>query len=269
MYTIPVKLFTAIMNICSDLRGKRGLIIGIANQHSIASGCAAAMSAQGARLVLACANTRAVPYANPVAAALGMPLLTCDVEQDGALAGLAAAAAHELGGLDFALHSVAWAPAPELHGRVTDSSSAGFLRAMQISCHSFAELARQCEPWLRERGGSLLTMSYLGADEAVPHYGIMGPVKAALESLVRYLALELGPQDIRVHAISPGPVPTRAASGLDDFEGLLRKARERAPLRRLVTLDEIGRLAAFLAGDGARGMTGQTIYVDAGYHAVN
>jgi enoyl-[acyl-carrier protein] reductase I len=223
----------------------------------------------GARLVLGCANSAALPYAAPVAAAAGAPLLTCDVERAGELAALVDQAAAHLGGLDFAIHSVAWAPAAELHGRVADSSAAGFLRAMRISCHSFAELAHHCEPHLRQRGGSLLTMSYLGAAEAVPHYGVMGPVKAALESLVRYLAVELGPHGIRVAAVSPGPVPTRAASGLEQFEALMRRARERSPLRRLVTLDEIGQLAAFLAGDGASGMSGQTIYVDGGYHAVD
>ena len=252
-----------------SLEGRRGLILGVANEHSIASGCAGVAARLGARLVLACANTAALPYAAPAALAAGAPLLTCDVEQPGEIAELVRQAAAHLGGLDFVIHSVAWAPAAELHGRVADSSSAGFLRAMQISCHSFAELAHHCEPHLRERGGSLITMSYLGADEAVPHYGVMGPVKAALESLVRYLALELGPQGIRVAAVSPGPVPTRAASGLDQFDALMQRAREKAPLRRLVTLDEIGQLAAFLAGDGASGMSGQTIYVDGGYHAVN
>jgi enoyl-[acyl-carrier protein] reductase I len=200
---------------------------------------------------------------------VGAPLYTCDVAQPGQLAALVRQAVDQLGGLDFAIHSVAWAPVAELHGRVTDSSSEGFLRAMQVSCHSFAEFARQCEPHLRMRGGSLITMSYLGANEVVPHYGVMGPVKAALESLVRYLALELGPQGIRVSAVSPGPVPTRAASGLDEFETLMQRARERAPLRRLVTLDEIGQLAAFLASGAASGMSGQTIYVDGGYHVVN
>jgi enoyl-[acyl-carrier protein] reductase I len=252
-----------------SLQGKRGLILGVANEHSIASGCAHVAARLGARLVLGCANAKTLVYAAPVAAAVRAPLLTCDVEQPGDIDALVRQAVTHLGGLDFAIHSVAWAPTADLHGRVTDSSGAGFLRAMQISCHSFAELAHACEPHLRDGGGSLLTMSYLGADAAVPHYGVMGPVKAALESLVRYLALELGPQRIRVSAVSPGPVPTRAASGLDEFEALMRRACERAPLRRLVTLDEIGQLAAFLAGDAASGMSGQTIYVDGGYHAVD
>lgn len=252
---------------CS-LAGKRGLILGLANEHSIAAGCAQATHALGARLALSCLNDKALPYASPVAAALEAPLLTCDVEQEGALEQLVEQAVARLGGLDFVIHSIAWAPLQDLHGRVTDSSAAGFQRAMNISCHSFARLARLCEPHLAP-GASLITMSYLGADEAVPHYGMMGPVKAALESLVRYLAAELGPQGVRVHAISPGPLPTRAASGLDDFEGLMRRAQDKSPLRRLVTLAEVGRLAAFLASDAASGMTGQTIYVDGGYHVVN
>ncbi|NRR29420.1 enoyl-ACP reductase FabI [Oxalobacteraceae bacterium] len=251
-----------------SLAGKRGLILGLANEHSIAGGCARAAHALGAQLVLSCLNERSLPYAAPVAAALDAPLLCCDVEQAGALERLVRQAVAQLGGLDFVIHSIAWAPLAELQGRVADSSSAGFLRAMQVSCHSFAELARLCEPHLRVRGGALLTMSYLGADEAVPHYGIMGPVKAALESLVRYLAAELGPQGIRVHAISPGPVPTRAASGLSEFGALMQRACREAPLRRLVSLAEIGQLAGFLAGDAASGMTGQTIYVDGGYHVL-
>jgi enoyl-[acyl-carrier protein] reductase I len=252
-----------------SLQGKRGLIVGVANEHSIAAGCAEACAALGAELVLSCANPVAAHFAAPVAKALAVPLLTCDVEQPGAIAQLVEQAAGHLGGLDFVIHSIAWAPLEDLQGRVTDSSRGGFQRAMQVSCHSLAELAHACEPHLRVQGGSLLTMSYLGADEAVAHYGVMGPVKAALESLVRYLALELGPQGIRVSAMSPGPIPTRAASGLEDFDALMQRARERSPLRRLVTLQEIGQLAAFLASDAASGMSGQTIYVDAGYHAVN
>lgn len=256
-------------NTVFSLSGKRGLIMGIANEHSITSGCARVATDLGAHLVVSCADLAARPFAAPVAAAVQAPLLICDVEHPDDIAALVDQAVDRLGGLDFVIHSLAWAPTAELRGRVIDSTSTGFLRAMQISCHSFAALARHCEPHLGRQGGSLLTMSYLGADEAVPHYGLMGPVKAALESLVRYLALELGPRGIRVSAISPGPVPTRAASGLRDVETLMQRVRERAPLRRLVTLAEIGQLAAFLAGDGASAMTGQTIYVDGGYHAVN
>ena len=255
---------TAPGNVFS-LAGKRGLILGIANEHSIAHGCAQAAHALGAALVLSCVNDKALPFAAPLAATLEVPLIPCNVEQDGALEQLVNAAVAQLGGLDFVIHSIAWAPMEDLHGRVIDSSGAGFSRAMNISCHSFAQLAKLCEPHMSE-GGSMITMSYLGADEAVPHYGLMGPVKAALESLVRYMASELGTHNIRVHAISPGPMPTRAASGLEDFDGLMQRARQQAPLQRLVTLQEVGQLAAFLAGDAASGMTGQTIYIDAGYH---
>jgi enoyl-[acyl-carrier protein] reductase I len=151
---------------------------------------------------------------------------------------------------------------------VIDSSSAGFARAMNISCHSFAVLARLCAPHMAT-GGSLVTMSYLGADEAVPNYGLMGPVKAALESMVRYMAMELGPAGIRVHAVSPGPILTRAASGIADFDALMDSAIRKSPLGRLVTLEEIAGLTTFLCSDAASGMTGQTLYVDAGYHAVD
>ena len=164
-------------------------------------------------------------------------------------------------------HSIAWAPLAELHGAVIDTSSAGFARAMEISCHSFATLSKLCAPHMRH-GGSMITMSYLGSQEAVPHYGMMGPIKAALESLVRYMAVELGPQNIRVHAVSPGPIATRAASGIEAFDGLMAHERAKAPLGRLVTLEEIARLCAFLCSEAASGMTGQTIYVDAGSHIV-
>lgn len=251
-----------------SLAGQRGLVLGLANEHSIAWGCAREMHRQGARLVLSCLNAKARAAVQPLADAIDAPLLGCDIEQEGALESLVEAAAHHLGGLDFAVHSIAWAPIADLHGRVADSSRAGFERAMRVSCHSFAELARLAEPHLQARGGTLLTMSYLGAVDAVPHYGLMGPVKAALESLVRYLALELGPAGIRVHAVSPGPLPTRAASGLEGFDDLLAASAQDAPLRRLVTLEQVGALASFLASPGAAGMTGQTLFVDAGLHAV-
>lgn len=249
------------------LSGKKGLVVGLANDRSIAWGCAQTARAQGADLVLSCLNDKAARYVAPLADQLASPLFTCDVEKDGDLETLVAAAIAHLGRLDFVIHSIAWAPLEDLHGRVIDSSSAGFARAMDISCHSFAALARLCAPHMGA-GGSLVTMSYLGADEAVPNYGLMGPVKAALESLVRYMAVELGPKNVRVHAVSPGPVPTRAASGLLEFDTLMAHSAESAPLRRLVTLDEIGRCVAFLVSPDATGMTGQTLYVDAGGHAV-
>ena len=174
----------------------------------------------------------------------------------------------KFGKLDFVIHSIAWAPLEDLHGDVVDSSREGFARAVSVSCHSFAELGKLCAPHMKD-GGSMLSMSYLGSGEAVPHYGLMGPVKAALESMVRYMAMELGPQNIRVHAVSPGPILTRAASGIADFDSLMATAQAKAPLQRLVTLDEIAQLSVFLCSDAASGMTGQTIYVDAGVHAVD
>jgi len=252
----------------SHLQGKRGLILGLADAHSIAYGCAEAAQAAGAQLLLSCVNEKARLAVSPLAQALGAPLRVCNVEAEGELEKLVLDAAEQLGGLDFVIHSIAWAPLTELHGRVSDSSAAGFARAMEVSCHSFARLARCCEPLMPE-GGSLITMSYLGAQQVVPHYGLMGPVKAALEAMVRYLAMELGPRNIRVHAVSPGPIATRAASGLEDFQGLMDDARARSPLRRLVTLQEIGALAAFLASPAAAGMTGQTLFVDAGHHAAH
>ncbi|MDO8652754.1 MAG: enoyl-ACP reductase FabI [Undibacterium sp.] len=251
-----------------SLSGKRGLIIGLANEHSIAYGCAKVAKNLGASLVLSCVNQKSQQYVAPLAASLDAPLISCNVEESDALEHLVTQAVAHLGQLDFVIHSIAWAPMEDLHGRVIDSSSEGFLRAMNVSCHSFARLAKLCEPHLSS-SASLITMSYLGADEAVAHYGLMGPVKAALESLVRYLATELGPRGVRVHAMSPGPVPTRAASGLQDFDALMQKAVRRSPLGRLVNLDEIGQLSAFLISDASSGMTGQTLYVDAGYHIVN
>jgi enoyl-[acyl-carrier protein] reductase I len=194
-----------------------------------------------------------------------MPL---DVERSGQMEAVFAAIGKQWGRLDFLLHSIAYAPKDDLRGRVTDSSRDGFLRAMDISCHSFVRMARLAEP-LMAHGGSLLTMSYLGADEVVDHYGLMGPVKAALESSVRYLAAELGPGGIRVNAISPGPLATRAASGIAHFDRLLAEAAQRAPLRRLVDIDDVGALCVFLAGDAARSITGDTLYVDSGYHIID
>jgi enoyl-[acyl-carrier protein] reductase I len=258
------------MNMMSafDLQGKKGLVLGLANAHSIAWGCARQAQAMGAEVVASCLNDKARPFVEPLTEPLGMDLHTCNIETPDDLENLVAHAVAKLGRLDFVIHSIAWAPLADLHGRVIDSSSVGFARAMEVSCHSFATLAKLCAPHMTQ-GGSMVTMSYLGADEAVPHYGLMGPVKAALESLVRYMAVELGPQGVRVYAVSPGPIPTRASSGIEDFDALMQSNIAKAPLGRLVTLQEIANLSTFLCTDAASGMTGQTIYVDAGSHAVN
>ena len=249
-----------------DLRGKKGLIVGIANEDSIAWGCARAFRAAGAELAVTWLNEKARPYVEPLAEQLQAPIqMPLDVEQDGQMEAVFDALGARWERLDFVLHSIAFAPAADLHGRVADSSREGFARAMDISCHSLARMARLAEP-LMQGGGSLLTMSYLGAEEVVANYGLMGPVKAALESTVRYLAAELGPQGIRVNAVSPGPLATRAASGIQHFDQLLADAAERAPLRRLVSIEDVGALCTFMASDASRSMTGSTLYVDAGFH---
>ena len=249
-----------------DLHGKKGLVVGIANEDSIAWGCARAFRAAGAELAVTWLNEKARPYVEPLAEQLQAPIqMPLDVEQDGQMEAVFDALGTRWGRLDFVLHSIAFAPAADLHGRVADSSREGFARAMDISCHSFARMARLAEP-LMQGGGSLLTMSYLGAEEVIDNYGLMGPVKAALESTVRYLATELGPQGIRVNAVSPGPLATRAASGIQHFDQLLADAAERAPLRRLVSIEDVGALCTFMASDASRSMTGSTLYVDAGFH---
>ncbi|AVS96424.1 enoyl-ACP reductase FabI [Paracidovorax avenae] len=249
-----------------DLHGKRGLVVGIANDQSIAWGCARAFRDAGAELAVTWLNDKARAYVEPLARQVDAPItLPLDVEQPGQMESVFDAVARTWGRLDFVLHSIAFAPRSDLSGRVTDSSREGFARAMDISCHSFLRMARLAEP-LMPQGGSLMTMSYVGAAEVIPGYGLMGPVKASLESGTRYLAAELGPKGIRVNAVSPGPLATRAASGIPDFDTLMADAVRRAPLRRLVELEEIGALCAFLVSDGARAITGNTLYVDAGHH---
>ena len=249
-----------------SLSGKKGLVVGIANEQSIAWGCARAFRDAGAELAVTWFNDKARPHVEPLArqlqADIAQPL---DVEQPGQLEALFDTIARQWGALDFLLHSIAFAPKSDLHGRVVDCSREGFARAMDISCHSFARMAHLAEP-LMKRGGSLMTMSYVGAEEVIPDYGVMGPVKAALESCTRYLASELGPKGIRVNTVSPGPLATRAASGIPNFDALLDGAVQRAPLRRLVDIAEVGALCVFLAGDGAKAMTGGTLYVDGGFH---
>lgn len=248
------------------LRGRRGLIVGVANEHSIAFGCAAKLRGFGAEVALTYLNDKAKPYVEPLAKQIGASmLLPLDVAEESAVASMFEQIKAQWGYLDFIIHSIAFAPKDDLHGRIVDCSREGFLQAMQISCHSFVELAHHAEPLMRP-GGALVTMSYYGADKVVQNYNMMGPVKAALESTVRYMAHELGQSKIRVYAVSPGPLKTRAASGIDHFDELVRMAVERTPEHRLVDIAEVGRVVAFLVGGAASGMTGDVIYVDAGLH---
>lgn len=248
------------------LKGKKGLVVGVANDQSIAYGCAKAFVGCGAEVAVTYLNAKAEPHVRPLAESLGAPIIMpLDVEQPEQMEALFATITEKWGKLDFVLHSIAFAPMADLHGRVVDSSREGFARAMDISCHSFVRLAKFAEPLMRE-GGTLLTMSYHGADEVINNYGIMGPVKAALQATSRYLAAELGPKGVRVHAISPGPLMTRAASGIADFDQLMKVAEERSPLHKLVSIDDIGALAAYLVSDVAKSITGGTIYVDGGFN---
>jgi enoyl-[acyl-carrier protein] reductase I len=251
-----------------NLNGKKGLVVGVANNKSIAYGCAKAFSLCGAELAVTYLNAKSEQYVRPLAEMLDAKLiLPLDVEKDDELENVFAEIEKKWGKLDFLLHSIAFAPKDDLHGRVTDSSRDGFLRAMDISCHSFVRMAKLAEPLMKE-GGCLLTMSYMGADEVIENYGVMGPVKAALQSASRYLAAELGPKGIRVHAISPGPLQTRAASGIKDFDKLMEEAVERSPLHTLVSIEDIGALSAYLVSDVAKTLTGGTIHIDGGFHIV-
>ena len=246
-----------------SLANKVGLVVGIANEQSIAWGCAKAFRRAGAELAVtyhARAEDRVRPLAEKLSAPIILPLeVTDEVETDDAFAAIE----ERWGRLDFLLHCLAYCPRDDLHGRVVDSSLAGFQRAMDVSCHSFIRMLHRAEPLMR-RGGACLTVSYVGSERAVSHYGIMGPVKAALEATVRYAAVELGPKGIRVNALSPGPLRTRSGCGLADFERLINKAAERAPTGRLSTIDDVGAHAAFLVSDGARNVTGGIHYVDGG-----
>jgi len=250
------------------LSGKKGLVLGIANEHSIAYGCAQAFRALGAELAITYSNEKTKTYTEPLARELAAPIfLPCDVREPGQMETVFQTVEHNWKTLDFALHAIAFAPKEDLHGRLADCSRDGFLLAMDVSCHSFIRMARLAEPLMRN-GGALFTMSYYGAEKVIEHYNVMGPVKAALESAVRYLAYEFGPKGIRVHAISPGPVKTRAASGIDHFDDLLELAAKRAPARQLVSIEDVGVATAVLATDYAKLITGETVYVDAGYHIV-
>lgn len=248
------------------LSGKIGLVTGLANDKSIAWGVARACASKGAELVLTYQNDKARQYTAALAESLPASLFEpLDVTTPGSLEALMQKIVDKHGKLDFLVHSMAFAPLADLHGRVTDCSLEGFQKAMDISVHSLIRMARAAEPLMKD-GGSIVTMSYLGAERVVPNYGIMGVCKAALESATRYLADELGPKGIRVNAVSPGPMPTRAASGIAHFDELMESAIRKAPLHRLATLEQVGELTAFLVSAPAAAITGSTIHADGGYH---
>jgi enoyl-[acyl-carrier protein] reductase I len=246
------------------LKGSKALVVGIANPHSIAYGCAKAFHEIGADLAVTYLNDKAKPYVEPIAQELGAALfLPLDVAVPGQLEAVFDRVERAWGKLDILVHSIAWAPKEDLQGGLLDCSAEGFAKAMDISCHSFIRMAKLAAPLMKD-GGTMFAMSYLGANRVVPNYNVMGPIKAALEASCRYLAHELGPRKIRVHPISPGPLKTRAASGLKDFDVLLTEAAERAPVGELVDIMDVGFTCAYLATPYARRLTGDTVYVDGG-----
>jgi len=246
------------------LAGRKALVVGVANDSSIAYGCAKAFHELGAELAITYLNDKARPHVEPLMRDLRVPLfLPLDVSVAGQLEAVFDAIGKTWGELDILVHSIAFAPKEDLQGGLLDCSAAGFAKAMDVSCHSFVRMARLAAP-LMKHGGTMMAMSYHGAAKVVPTYSVMGPVKAALESCVRYLAYELGGQGIRVHAISPGPLKTRAASGLKDFDLLLAEAAQRAPIGELVDIMDVGFTCAYLATPYARRLSGETLYVDGG-----
>jgi enoyl-[acyl-carrier protein] reductase I len=248
------------------LTGKKALVVGVANDRSIAWGCAAAMRKAGAEIAMTYLNERTKPHVEPLARQVEAPIfLPLEARDPAQVDAVFDAVAKRWGKIDILVHSIAFAPKEALQGRVVDCPRDGFLAAMDVSCWSFLDMARRAEALMKD-GGTMLTMSYLGASAVVDNYGIMGPVKAALESAVRYVATELGPKGIRVHAVSPGPLATRAASGIRDFDELMERVSARAPARRLVTIEEVGAACVFLASDYGAAMTGETLYIDGGYH---
>ena len=251
------------------LKGRKGLVVGIANDQSIAWGCAKAFRALGADLAVTYLNDRAKKHVQPLAEALDASIFApLDVNVEGQMERVFEHIREEWGQLDFLLHSIAFAPKEALHGRVVDVERDGFLKTMDVSCWSFLRMAHLAEP-LMKRGGTLFTMTYYGSQMVVQNYNIMGVAKAALEASVRYVAAELGPKGIRVHAISPGPLATRAASGIPEFDDLMDKAQSKAPTRSLVSIDDVGNATAFLALDGAKLITGDVMYIDGGYHIID
>ncbi|MFG1284267.1 enoyl-ACP reductase FabI [Xanthobacter autotrophicus] len=251
-----------------SLQGHKALVVGVANDQSIAWGCAKALRAQGADLAITYLNARAETFVRPLAEELGASLiLPLDVGVPGQLELVFEEIGEKWGRLDTLLHSIAFCPREDLHGRVIDCSAEGFAKAMDISVHSFLRMIRLAEP-LMPQGGTCMTVSFYGAEKVVENYNIMGPVKSALESVVRYAAAELGEKRISVHALSPGPLMTRAASGIDHFDELLNAAAERAPTHLLASIEDVGAYAAFLASREAANVTGGVHQIDGGYNII-
>jgi enoyl-[acyl-carrier protein] reductase I len=246
------------------LKGKKVLVAGIANDSSIAWGCAKAFHEAGAEVAITYLNEKSRPFVEPLAKSIDSPLfLPLDVSKPGEMEDLFKRIKKEWGELDVIVHSIASAKKEDIKGKLVDCSADGFALAMDISVHSFIRMAKLAAP-LMKNGGSMYAMSYHGATKVVPNYNVMGPVKAALEAACRYLAYELGPQKIRVHAVSPGPLKTRAASGLKDFDMLLNQAVKRAPVGELVDIMDVGFAVAYLSTPYARRITGETLYIDGG-----
>jgi enoyl-[acyl-carrier protein] reductase I len=246
------------------LKGKKALVVGIANESSIAWGCASAFRELGADLAVTYLNEKARPHVAPLAERLEAPIfLPLDVSKPGELEIVFDTITRQWARLDVLVHSIAWAPKDDLWGGLLGCSAEGFGRAIDVSCHSFIRMAKLAVPLMND-GGTMFAMSYYGANKVVANYNVMGPVKAALEASCRYLAYELGPKGIRVHAISPGPLKTRAASGLKDFDLLLTEAAQRAPIGELVDIMDVGFACAYLATPYARRISGETLYVDGG-----
>lgn len=248
------------------LAGKKALIFGVANERSIAWGISEALHGAGARLGFTYQGEALEKRVRPLAERVDADFLVpCDVTDEAQVAEVFRKAEESWGGLDILIHAVAYANREDLEGRFVDTNRDGFLKAIEISAYSLVSLAREAAPLMKD-GGSIVTLSYYGAEKVVPNYNIMGVAKATLEASVRYLANDLGPDGIRVNAISAGPIKTLAASGVRGFRGMLGTVEERAPLRRNVTQQEVGHTALYLCSDWGAGVTGETLYVDGGYH---
>ncbi|ACK51631.1 short-chain dehydrogenase/reductase SDR [Methylocella silvestris BL2] len=257
-----------MMTVPLVLRDKKALVVGVANSDSIAYGCAKAFHAAGAEIALTYVNEKTRGFVAPLAEELEADIFRLlDVGAAGQLEATFDEIKQRWGRLDILVHSIAFAPKEDLQGGLLNCSAEGFGKAMDVSCHSFIRMAKLAAPLMSE-GGTMFAMTYLGANCVVPNYNVMGPVKAALEASCRYLAYELGPIGIRVHAISPGPLKTRASGGLKDFDTLLNEAAHRAPVGELVDIMDVGYACTYLATPFARRITGGTVYVDGGAHIV-